>query len=324
MTRNDDPWNGLRPGAIDARRVDQAGQHDFFWIVSAEAEPGLLFRLAPDTNEIKPLPRMRSIDLAYRDVSGARALVLLLKDSDQRQLFANLCENIVAAGESAVANQEALQRSIRRTIRWHHLLRGGSAGVLSLEEQRGLLGELNFLRRLVDLLGARAAIESWKGPIGASKDFELGDCLVEVKARRGAARPYVQISSEDQLSDVDGTRLFLVVTAVDAAIKPDGLTLTDHVSAIDRTFAQADLEAYAMWEEALDATGFDFEDDYSDRRWTIGRNWEFEVSDGFPRIVPPLISGVSAVRYSIGLEACEKHAVSSEDLDHIIAGERVE
>lgn len=324
MTRSDDPWVGLRPGAIDARRVDPAGRHDFFWIVSAEAEPGLLLRLASDAEESKPLPKMRNLDLAYRDIGPGRALVFLLKDSDQRELFANLCQDIVAAGESASANQEALQRSIRRTIRWHHLLRGGKTGALSIEEQRGLLGELHFLRRLIDLLGARAAIEAWKGPMGSSKDFELDGCLVEVKARRGAARPYVQISSEDQLSDVDGARLFLVVSAIDAAVKPDGLTLTDHVTAVDKIFAQADLEACAIWEESLGATGFDFEDDYSDRRWTIGRSWEFEVTSGFPRIVPPLINGVSAVRYSIGLDACDKHATSSELLDQAIAGVSVQ
>ena len=34
MTKNDDPWEGLNAGGIDARRVNPSSSHDFFWIVS--------------------------------------------------------------------------------------------------------------------------------------------------------------------------------------------------------------------------------------------------------------------------------------------------
>jgi hypothetical protein len=71
MTMIDDPWQGLSPGGIDARRVDPAGKQDFFWVVAANSEPGLLLRLADDTDEVRPLPRMRNLDLSYREVSGS-------------------------------------------------------------------------------------------------------------------------------------------------------------------------------------------------------------------------------------------------------------
>ena len=316
--RTDSPWEGLAAGGIDARRVDPSLRHDYFWIMSAHAEPGLLLRLAVDTEEIRPLPRMRNLEVAYRDVGGSRALVLLLKDAEQRELFGSLCHDIVSAGDGANDNQDALHRSLRRTLRWHHLLRGGRSDLLSLEEQRGLLGELEFLRRLIELVGTRAALEAWRGPAGASKDFELDGCLVEVKARRGAARPFVQISSEDQLSDVDGCRLFLVVSSVDAAIKPNGKTLTDYVAELDRAISETDTEAYGLWEEALLASGFDFADDYSERRWTIGKSAEYEVVSGFPRIGNPVPGGVSGVRYSISLEACEPFSAASGELQALI------
>jgi len=318
MTMKDDPWDGLSAGGIDARRANRASSHDFFWVMSAENEPGLLFRLSADTSEIKPLPRLRHLDLAYRTIAGHNSLVLLLKDEEQRELFGSLCRDIVDAGTAGSDNADALNRTIRRTVRWHHLLRGGKTGVLSLEEQRGLLGELQFLLHLVDLIGPRAAIEAWKGPLGSSKDFELGGCLVEVKARRGAAKPFVQISSEDQLSDVEGSRLFLVVTAVDAVVKPAGMTLTDHVRELEDMFSLFDPDAYALWEEAITATGFDFEDDYSERRWLIGSSLHFEVIEGFPRIANPPPAGVSAVRYSIGLDACSPFGVDVETLNETI------
>ncbi len=318
MTMKDDPWDGLNAGGIDARRANRASVHDFFWVMSAENEPGLLFRLSADTSEIKPLPRLRHLDLAYRNIAGHNSLVLLLKDEEQRELFGSLCRDIVDAGTAGSDNTDALNRTIRRTVRWHHLLRGGKTGVLSLEEQRGLLGELHFLLHLVDLIGPRAAIEAWKGPLGSSKDFELGGCLVEVKARRGAAKPFVQISSEDQLSDVEGNHLFLLVIAIDAVVKPAGMTLTDHVLEIDQLYSLFDPDAYALWEEALAATGFDFDDDYADRRWIVGNSLQFEVVENFPRIANPLPGGVSSVRYSIGLDACSPFAIEIEAMDKLI------
>ena len=318
MTRNEDPWEGLGSGGVDARRVNPASPYDFFWVVSGKDEPGLLLRLSADTAEIKPLPKLRSLDLAYRNVAGHKSLVLLLRDEEQRELFANLCKDIVKAGELGTDNRDALNRAIRRTMHWHHLLRGGKSGLLSLEEQRGLLGELQFLLHLIDLIGPRAAIEAWKGPFGASKDFELDGCLVEVKARRGAAKPFVQISSEDQLSDIDDCRLFLVVSAIDAVVKPNGLTLTDYVTEVEKLYAVADPEAYSLWEEAIMSTGFDFEDDYADRRWNIGKSLHFEVVDGFPRIANPPPLGVSAVRYSISLDACSNFSVEPDLVSRLI------
>lgn len=315
---SENPWDGLHPGGIDARRVSQVGRQDFFWIISGESEPGLLLRLGEGTEEIKPLPKMRNLEIAYRDAGGKRALTILLKDKEQRELFVTLCHDIVSAGEAASDNKDALNRALRRTMRWHHLLRSGKGDQLSLEEQRGLLGELQFLKHLMAHIGPRAAIEAWKGPLGSSKDFELDACLVEVKARRGAAKPYIQISSEDQLADVNGCRLFLVVSPVDAVVKPSGQTLTDYVSEVDRIFAALDTEAYALWEDCLEAVGFSFEDDYSDRRWVIGKDLQFEVKDNFPRIPLPLPVGVSGVRYSIGLDACSPFGVDPEELTQLI------
>jgi len=318
MIDEQDPWAGLSPGSVDARRVDPDGRQNFFWVVSGKAEPGLLLSIPAGMNEPRPLPKMRNLELVFRDVGGGRALVLFLKDTDQRDLFASLCQDIVRAADSAADDAEALQRAIRRTMRWHHLLRGGRNDLLSIEEQRGLVGELQFLRRLADLIGPHAAIDAWKGPSGSSKDFELDGCLVEVKARRGAAKPFIQISSEDQLADVDGCRLFLIVSAVDAAIKPNGMTLTDHVMELERLYAAAEPDAYRLWEIAITDTGFDFDDDYSERRWTVGRTMEFEVKDDFPRLHLPLRLGVSGVRYSVAIDSCAPFAAEPDMIDGVI------
>jgi hypothetical protein len=316
--QRDDPWTGLRPGAIDARRLDSANRHDLFWIVTDQKEAGLLLRLDPDTEEPGALPRLQHLHLGYRALGGGRALTIVLRDQEQRELFATLCRDIAAAADEAPDNQGALERALRRTLRWHHLLRGGRGRLLGLEEQRGLVGELTFLRHLAGLIGPIAAIDAWKGPFGSAKDFELLHCLVEVKARRGGSKPSVSISSEDQLADVAGARLFLLVMQVDAAVVPFGQALTDLASDTGELFAAAGPDAYDQWEDALVAVGFDFEHDYSDRRWTVTNPLHFEVAEGFPRITSPMMTGVSNVRYALGLNACSRFAIDPSALEAII------
>ena len=55
------------------------------------------------------------------------------------------------------------------------------------------------------------ALESWQGPLGGSKDFDLRHSQVEVKAKRSASKPKIKISSEDQLEINNNSNLFLAV-----------------------------------------------------------------------------------------------------------------
>ena len=321
MTDKETPWANLQSGATDARRVLSDGRFDFFWIVTGRREPGLLLQLPAGFQSGATLPVMRNLHIALQDVGARPALVLLLRDDEQTELFETLCRDIVEWAERAQDVSDAVARMIRRTMRWHHLLRGGRSDKLSPEEQRGLIGELQFLHELIDHLGPLGAVQAWTGPAGSAKDFEMGTLYVEVKARRGAAHPHVQISSEVQLSDVEDARLFLRVLPVDSVPPPNGLTLTQHVDTLEALFAQADLEALDLWEQALADTGFDHAHDYSDRRWIAGPARTYEVTEGFPRIAAPVPAGVSGVRYSIALDACEPFAVEERHFNHLVSGE---
>jgi hypothetical protein len=310
MTTETSPWIDLT--FDQARRVDRNGKHDYFWAVIEGNAPAVYLALPLGTQQITPLPRIRSLDIRYRHVGNREALVISLRDAELLEPFEVLCRDVVSAGEVADDVREALDRSIRRTLRWHHLLRGGSSDRLSLEEQRGLIGELAFLHVLCGELGPRAAIETWHGPHGGAKDFELHGINVEVKARRGAAKPGVTISSIDQLADVVGSELFLRICSVDAAVRPAGLTLTDHVRQLEDLFAGSDLDAYAIWETSISASGFDWDHDYSDRRWSLGPTRTFAVAEGFPRLTPPIPAGVDKVTYSIAIDAMSNFEVEEQ------------
>lgn len=306
------PWQGLEFDA--ARRVDKLGRHDYFWAVVENNNVALALFLPNGTEKILPLPKIKNLDVGYRKLGSRDALIVALRDPEQIDIFTSLCQDIVSAGEQGENPLDALDRTVRRTLRWHHLLRGGSSERLSLEEQRGLVGELQVLQLLCTEIGAEAAVEAWRGPEDGAKDFELHGLCMEVKARRGASKPQVQISSSEQLADVPGSNLFLLVYDVDAAIKPEGMTLTDHVHFVEDIFKSSTLTAYGTWERLLAATGFDWVHDYSDRRWSVGKRIFFRVDEGFPRIDAPVPLGVLNVKYTVALDACTDFTIEDDQL----------
>jgi hypothetical protein len=176
---------------------------------------------------------------------------------------------------------------------------------LSVEEQRGLVGELAVLRELISGLGPETAIEAWKGPTGATKDFEFIGTCIEVKTRRVAARPFVSISSAEQLADVEGCRLFLRVANVASAVSPGGQSLHDHVDMTSQLFSETE-DAFDSWEEAIYDSGYDPDNDYGERRWQLGEAKTYEVTADFPRIGLPLPTGIEMVKYALSIEACAK------------------
>lgn len=305
MIPNDTPWSGLEPGRTDTRRVDATAKWSWFWAVMPRADAALVLQLKHLPTPVPDLPKLRSLEIRFQTLPGGPILYIRLKESGQLELFETLCRDVMAAGEPAETEAEALDRAIGRTFRWHYLLRGGKLDLLSEEAQKGLIGEIEVLKLLMADVGAKAALAAWTGPSGAPKDFELKADCIEVKARRGASQPFIKISNEHQLADVPNRRLWLGVLAVDKVQSPHGRTLTDYVSEVRNTLEQGDPSLIQEWDLHLAEAGFDALDDYSAWRWIVSSPEFHVVTEGFPRIVAPVPLGVSGVTYAIALSACD-------------------
>lgn len=326
---SEDPWSDLEaPTAFDiinARRVDGKLRWGFFWAKSIDRRCLLVLQHDQAAASRSPLPKMRGIEVSISDPDdqGQRMLSLKLIEAQHRDIFVKLCRDIVNAASSAGTEQEVVETFIARTWRWHYLLRGGSDQRLSAEEQKGLIGELLVLQgQLIPEIGIRDGVQAWRGPTGSPKDFEIGRICVEVKARRGAARPLVAISSEDQL-DAEGTdELLLYVVELDVA--PDNIeaafTVTD-IAVRVRDIVSADQPSAERFEQLLAASGFLWEDNYTDFRWMAGPHRLFRVTDGFPCITRAKAgTGVARVRYEIELAECESFRVGDDYLKSMITG----
>lgn len=300
----DTPWQNLGTGGVDSRRVDHAGKWNFFWVMMSGEDPALALVLDKPPVPAPRLPKLRSLETGFAILKERTAFYLRLKDHAQIELFETLCRDVATSTEQAASESEVLTRAIGRTSRWHHLLRGGRDDGLSEDKQKGLIGELAVLEWLSILIGPRAAITAWIGPMGSPKDFELHGHCIEVKTRRAASQPYVRISNEFQLADVDDHQLWLGVMAVDKVAEPFGHTLDYFVAHAAAHFRDGDADIALLWENAISATGYRIEDDYSDIRWVDSSPSWHEVRDGFPRVDLPLRDGVGGLKYAIALAAC--------------------
>ena len=122
----------------------------------------------------------------------------------------------------------------------------------------------------------------------------------------------------DQLSDVTGRQLFLRVYDVESAVIPEGDNLHGHVKNTLALFEDYP-DCLNVLEECLEAVGYERGHDYEKRRWILGAERTFTVVNGFPRITPPLNSGVHNVTYAIDLAECAQFVTEFEP--QILVGE---
>jgi hypothetical protein len=330
VTMSIDPWAVINaPGsaqALSARRADPQHPFDFFWGCDFEGRCLLLFEYGTgfDSRDKRPeLSGIDTIDIAVDTVSRRR-LLLLLKDNQDRELFYRFCLDLLESTRACTSEEAALHVIIRRTWRWHQLLRSGGSGKLGLEAQKGLIGELLFLRDLLlRRFSASAALAFWQGPSGAPKDFAVGGIAIEVKARRGSDRPYVRISSEFQLDSDHTDELFLYVSELEQgpADHEDAFTLKELVQSIQSQILATDPGAIELFEIRLMGAGYLEEDDYSDTFWISSGVAVYHVGDGFPRITRAgLPEGVESVEYKVDLVACRSFEIELDRLAEYISG----
>lgn len=307
------PWNPIEPPPqdINARRIDHTHPFDMFWardhlghylfVFEFDAEQDQRNLLLPDLAEIKPY------FLAAQNNSDNNRLILLLNNQNNWELFYSLCTDLVGATRYATSAKSAVQIFLRRLDRWHEFLKANRSGLLSEEKIKGLIGELLFIKKhLTPAFGVGKAVSFWQGPEGLPQDFNVGQSAIEVKCQSGGTRPYIRISSEDQLcSQLPETLLFVVTLGKAPADFPDAVHLPGLVADIRQELRLAASNQTERFNDLLYATGYIDSENYVDFSYVVVNESMFRVSEGFPKICPADIHpGISKVSYEISLAAC--------------------
>ena len=306
------------------RRITPSGRRDFFLGLEMPSRNRMLILRVAATSLAGQPDILDSHGLVVRIAlresnTGEAEVALVLTDTEHRDIFDLLVQDLVDAAEQPLNEAEGLRNFLARFSDWQQLLRKLGPQGLSREGQQGLWGELWILRDVVaPVTGLCDAIQGWRGPMGGDQDFQLGHLCVEVKTSTASTLDRLEISSERQLEVPADVGLLLIALSLDA--RPDhGETLPDMVQAL-RSDA-SELGCLRVLDARLELLGYQHGHaaSYEDVGYEVRSFAPFQVEEGFPRIVSgDLRTGVGDVHYSISAAASAPFRVGEQQPDQLI------
>lgn len=257
-------------------------------------------------------PRCKGLEALAIQMKGNTFFGVALKEPRHGDVFTALSEDLARRMSEVDTSAEQVRSFLGQLARWQKFLSTSLEG-LSEEVQRGLWGELHFLREhLIPALGT-VAVAGWRGPMQAHQDFQLENGAVEVKTTLAKQPQVVRITSERQLDDSDWPALFLYVLALDVR-QDGGETLVSLIAALRGRLA-CDAAVQEQFEDALLAVGYldNHAELYAERGYVIRSQKVFRVEQDFPRLLEGhLPVGVGDVNYGLAVGACEPFNVGLE------------
>lgn len=289
----------------------------------------LLLRISnSNTPEAESLPHSKGFEVRAislpEDYEDYATLELILTDSRFTDIFTSLVQDVVGNMTAQKNEMLMIKAFIERLVKWQQFLdRYGHEG-LGNEAQRGLYGELWFLRKyLIPILGINKAIDAWKGSSRKAQDFQFSDCAVEVKTTISKQHQKMYIASEQQLDDIGLAALFLQhISLMESS--GSGETLFDMVEDIRKVIAD-EPEASQKMEVFLFEAGYlnVHADRYNKTGYTVRSSSIFKIREGFPRIrESDLLNGVGDVHYSVNVSECMHYVITESDFKTFLAEEK--
>jgi hypothetical protein len=276
--------------------VDVGGQYLFVY-------EGLLEHIPNQ----KALPKLSGITTVVAKDSGRAKLLFSLNDTTNWEIFHALCCDLIRATMKVSDGIEAPVIILRRLKRWQELLKRERNVILSLEEIKGLLGELLFLSGPVaKSFGWDDAISFWKGPEEAPQDFAIHQAAVEIKCQSGGSKPSIRISSLEQLNPQLPEGYLVVYTLATATgEETDHFNLNSIVDNIrNKLLVSADVTR-ERFEDLLYLGGYITNEKYDEYTFSKVAVRSYKIEGDFPRIKPcSIVSGVTFVSYSVQLDLC--------------------
>ena len=247
--------------------------------------------LSPETKALiavidEPVSNMESsksvIASCKPRLDGQYALSLTLLLREQEDVFITMCGDIIEYSSDAGDRKTSLKKVLGRYGAWINLLRHRSSALLGINAQKGLVGELLYLKETIERgMEPWKAIAGWVGPDGADQDFSYENGWHEIKTV-GASSSEITISSVEQLdSIIDGE---LIVTRVDkcAPEQAGAFTLYKLVHRIV-SMINSDPAAVNDFFLKLGSAGYIDMQEYDKQSYVFSSKQAFKVDSTFPR-----------------------------------------
>lgn len=264
--------------------------------------------------------KLKDITIEFRqdekDVNS-KLLILLLTNVDFNDLFSTVCEDLINCVANLSIESEIIRELLNRYEKWILLFDAAHKEGLSEEFQRGLYGEVYFIREWLKSSNNSNSriINAWQGPDKYAKDFQIEDWAVEVKTTHGNNHQKIHISNERQLDTSSIKALFLYHISLNVVID-SGETLNEIITQV-RLMLDLDFRVLNQFNTKLLIAGYfnHHHNLYEKKGYSIRQTDYYKVKDDFPRIEEvDLRKGVGDIKYSIIMSNCQKHIINADDL----------
>lgn len=248
--------------------------------------------------------------------STSLLLNLVLVDKQFKDVFDALVADVLSAVINETDIRAILKNYSNRLIKWQSLFERFKQPGLTPEEQRGLFGELFFLRKFLQANSDfQNIITSWIGAEKQIRDFQFGRWSVEVKTTHGNNHQKIQISSERQLDTTNLDNLFVNHLSLDVR-QQSGETLNQLVDAVTEILTRDFTALNQFRNKLIEAGYFDHHRSiYTDTGYFIRQEVFYKVENAFPRIEEKDIrNGVGDVKYSIIVSQASEFVQSEQEV----------
>lgn len=243
-------------------------------------------------------------------------LLILLLNKQHKDIFSTLCEDLIFGISEVTTEHTLVEKLLERLAKWQSLFEKVGKQGLSDEAQRGLYGEIYFLRFFLNNTSDKNyCLKSWLGPESSIQDFQYSNWAVEVKTTHGNNHQKIHISSERQLDDSIIQKIFLYHLSLDIRVG-NGESLNSIIDEVLEILKENTMASNLFKLKLLESGYYEIHRPlYEERGYTIRQENLYRVSGNFPRIIENKIPiGVGDVKYSIVLSESEEWRINTETL----------
>jgi Putative PD-(D/E)XK family member, (DUF4420) len=293
-----------RDNVIAFAGIDKAAERRYFYL---EIPDGPW-----DEDQMKALPKWNGllIKMEYHEAFGPLKnryfLEFIQGNEETGDLFEVVMQNMFdhILGRDY---EEPLFTVIYKVLeKWKSFFKRGGYKKLSDDQQRGLFGELWFMKRWMQQNPGQPPLllEGWGGPLSDRIDFKARGWGVEIKTAVDRLNKKVRISNEKQLKKTEAVPNISLYVCYLEVSRTIGTSLQQLVDDLREQFSSFSPQLLLKFNDKLTEAGFQ-DDEYTDLLMNVLEEEGYEVKDGFPILSEDLLPiGISHVSYSIDLTHC--------------------
>ena len=276
-----DKWNRITYHQGGTIQLDVS--HSLEWYVGYFSPDAKSIVIISDT-PVSKIESSKSIQASCKlRKDGRYATSLTLLSREQEDVFVTMCGDMISYSSSEADSKRSLACVLKRYNAWLKLLQHKNSALLSMSAQKGLIGELLYLKeKLESGLSPDDALAGWVGPDGADQDFVYEDGWHEIKTT-GVSSSEITISSVEQMDCEQSGELIIMRVDKCAPAKVGSFTLYGLVNQIMNmiTDCAGITDGFVF---KLGSIGYIDMTEYDQQSFIFSSRQTYNVAGSFPRI----------------------------------------